>query len=96
MRTIQEIFDLTIASNHYVYHSFMCYSLNFARDFGIITAQEAALTARQIQAYIHPHPRMDDFIKHHKFKITPMDIYKDWANRPMPEEVIYEDVSGNI
>lgn len=88
MRTLQEIFDLTIASNHYVYHSLMCYSLAFARDFGILTDREAALATRQVRAYIHPHLRMDEFIKHHKFKVTPMDIYKDWANRPMLEEVI--------
>lgn len=86
MRTIQEIFDLTISSNHYVHHSLMCYSLLFAKYEGILSDREATLATRQVRSYIRPHVRMDDFIKHHKFKVTPMDIYKDWANRPMLEE----------
>lgn len=86
MRTIQEIFDLTITSNHYGYHSLMCYSLAYARGAGILTDREADLTARQVRAYIRPHVRMDEFIKHHKFKVTPMSIYKDWENRPRLKE----------
>lgn len=119
MKSIQEIFDLLIATGMYSIepseewqHKFMCHSLDQAVDdgtgSGLITVDEYSLAMGEIVDYLE-HLGVDSGVSltsglinsfgvsigsHEWMELADkvrtkycLAIFKDWANRPMIEQV---------
>ncbi len=93
---VQAVFDKVINAGYYgrprhgnehVMSSFMCISLDRARNNGLITWDECTLAKTAISGYLTEcFSSLTNALAYnrHPFNITArLAIYRDWANRPV-------------
>lgn len=83
MRTIQEIFNAVLDyDNYYSRRKLMCWTLQHAEGLGVITEEESRFAAEQIKEYLKYWVVLIQALHYLKTEITPLEVYRDWANRP--------------
>lgn len=83
MRTIQEIFDAVLEyDDYYSSRKLMCWTLQYAERFGIITEEECWFATEQIKEYLQDWVVLIQALNYLQTKVTPLEVYRDWANRP--------------
>lgn len=102
MRTVQEIFNAVIDSEHYSLaygnaSDMMCVALRFACMAGIITHKEGAVASSEIRAYLKAIEPQKAFVGSLKGALrrtgladpgfkSRLRIYRNWDKRPMPSK----------
>lgn len=83
MRTIQEIFNVVLdRDDYYSRRKLMCWALQQAECLGIITEEECRFADEQIKEYLENWLLLRHALHYLQTKITPLEVYRDWANRP--------------
>ena len=83
MRTIQEIFNTVLDyDNYYSRRKLMCWTLQRAEDKGVITEEESRFATEQIKEYLKDWIVLVQALGYLKSTIQPIEVYRDWANRP--------------
>ena len=85
-RSVQEIFDAVIDTGFYTeYENWMCYSLESARSYGVISKKEEKIARREIRAYLGEYTLLETKLFHLGLPCKLSDrlaLYRNWANRP--------------
>lgn len=97
---VKEILKLVAESHYYTIKpgidssSFMCYSLTYAKDAGLISEKEKELATKAIEKYLSMLSmiRFPSDILHKALRCNGLpssfedclNIYRDWKNRPKP------------
>ena len=83
MRTIQEIFNAVLdGDDEYSQRKLMCWALQQAECSGIITEEECRFATEQIGEYLEDWIMLNHALHYSQSKVTPLEVYRDWANRP--------------
>ena len=85
MKTVQEIFNGIIEDDLYQSQGyFMCVSLHFAWEKGLITDEEHGQCLEEIHDFIKPYITLHNIFKPQNPKLTKevrLEIYKNWERR---------------
>lgn len=91
---IQSVFDKVIESGYYPDKApsgpwaFMCMSLERAEIAGVIDRREHFAARDAIHLYMGNRATMRNFLCMNGVYRDPVDIYKNWSNRPRVEEIV--------
>lgn len=83
MRTLQEIFNTVLDyDDYYSEKKLMCWALQHAESKGVITEEEYCFAIAEIESYLKGWIVLAQALRRLKSTIPPIEIYRDWANRP--------------
>ena len=99
---LQEIFNLMIETGLYdprpkkdSSKRFMCNAINTSIELGVLSDEEASMAVRAIDDYLGIYGTMKQALLNNHSDKQPMDIYRDWANRPKLNWIIHNIFGGN-